>query len=130
MQRTLILSLTTLMGCFALYLVTTPPSAQAEAMQEAGRQGRVAAATTQQNAAELDARIDALMAMSADQRRAELKQLPQEERRSLWMRLKRNQAARNGQQPLTRGTGMTPNRIDFQGQAPSVCLRVAPTQVM
>lgn len=51
--------------------------------------------------------IESLAAMSGEERRAQLKALPPEQRRVLWMQVKREQVARRGVQPKARGTGLT-----------------------
>ncbi len=54
--------------------------------------------------ADVSARVDALMKLSPEARRAELKKMTKEERRSLWFELKRAQLAAKGEKPVVKGT--------------------------
>ncbi|MCB1056371.1 MAG: hypothetical protein KDD11_12795 [Acidobacteria bacterium] len=52
------------------------------------------------------AKVKALSALSAKERKAELQKLTATERRSLWFELKKDQAMARGQQPLKAGSGL------------------------
>lgn len=116
MHRILTLTFTALLGCFAVVLLTA--SQPVEADNSTTNQAEARAARN----ADFDARVDALLAMPAEQRRAELKQMDPDERRSLWMRLKRTQALRNGHEPAVRGAGLTPRPTSGQAKAPNKAL--------
>jgi len=103
MSRHLTLTLAALLGCFVLGLsLGFPPVQAANSVPDANAPtGRGVAQDAQ-----LAARVEALSAMPAEQRQAELRQLSPEERRGLWFQLKRMQADKRGIKAPVRGSGM------------------------
>jgi len=89
------LSLALVLACTVLAWSTQSESAQAV---------KTSTDDTELDAEVLDAKVESLLAMPAAERRAELKSLTAEQRRGLWLKVKRAQAERRGKSPLVRGS--------------------------
>ena len=74
----------------------------------------------------LKAQVQTLRAMAPDARRAALKKMTPQERRSLWFELKKEQAAAKGLKPLVKGTGLTPHHVKAKPGAAARRHKLAP----
>jgi len=68
---------------------------------------------------DVTAQVEALARMAPEARRAELKKMTPEQRRSLWFELKKAKRAAQGEQPLKPGTGLTPRPLSEEQKAAS-----------
>lgn len=111
-----------------LFIGTALSLLAADAPQQAAAPATQSPETT--TAASLQERIDALLALPGPQRRAELKALGADERRQLWIQLKRTQAERKNLPHRGAASGSSVYRnggTPIDGQAPQAFARAAGT---